>query len=160
MYNNNSYIMQLHNSLLMYSLHVHVIKYSTVNPTGAINDDARDVVDDLNRSLAKQAPSTAQLLEQAARKASPVILPQSVSLGPVLVTDSVRTKERAEKGAAREPPTKIRKTQPKKVKEFSPEMEERQRRASARMLELGIPTHQASLIYVFPLSMFIQYTCI
>ena len=76
MYNNDSYIMQLHNNLLM---------YSTVNPTGAINDDARDVVDDLNRSLAKQAPLTAQLLEQAARMASPVILTQSVSLGPELV---------------------------------------------------------------------------
>ena len=70
-------------------------KCSTINPTGAVNDAARNVVDDLNRSLDDQATLTAALLEQPARLASPVVLEASVSLGPELVTDSVRAQERA-----------------------------------------------------------------
>ena len=40
--------------------------------TGAVNEDAREVVADLSRSLSEQPASTAALLEQPARPASPV----------------------------------------------------------------------------------------
>ena len=60
---------------------------------GAVNEEAREVVADLNRSLAEQPTSTAALLEQPARPASPVIPPPVMSLGPEPVTDQVRAEE-------------------------------------------------------------------
>ncbi len=40
--------------------------------SGAVNEEAREVVTDINRSLDEQSTSTAALLEQPARPASPV----------------------------------------------------------------------------------------
>ena len=67
--------------------------------TGAVNEDTREVVADLNCSLAEQPASTAALLEQLGRLASPVIPPPPpvLSLGPEPVTDHVRAEECAEK---------------------------------------------------------------
>ena len=104
--------------------------------TGAVNEDAQEVVAELNRSLAQQ---TAALLEQPARPASPVVPPLEMSLGPQPVTDRERAEERAEERArkrAEEPcagPSSEKKVMPKK--------EERQKRASACMLELGGPSN-------------------
>ena len=67
--------------------------------TGAVNEDAREVVADLNRSLAEQPASTAALLEQPAHPASPVVPPPVMSLGPEPVTDQVRAEERARRQA-------------------------------------------------------------
>ena len=103
-----------------------------------MNEDTREIVADLIRSLAEQPASTTALLEQPAHPASPVVLPPAMSLGPTLVTDSVRAEERAEKRARKqreEPPVK-RKTAAPKKKPIPPELEERRRRASARMIEL------------------------
>ena len=119
--------------------------------TGAVNEDAREVVADLNRSLAAQPAATAALLEQPARLASPVIPPAVMSLGPQRVTDDVRAEESHEKKQARRP-AEVRKTtaavtpkKPKKSKTISPELEERQTKASARMQELGVPPLQARI---------------
>ena len=115
--------------------------------TGAVNEDAREVVADLNRSLAEQPASTAALLEQPARPASPVVPPPVMSLGPEPVTDQVRAEERAEERARRqaeEPRVASgqKTVAPKKRKTIPPELEERQKRASARMLELDVPPLQ------------------
>ena len=48
-----------------------------------MNEDAREIVADLNRSLAEQPASTTALLEQPAHPA----LPPAMSLGLTLVTD-------------------------------------------------------------------------
>lgn len=115
--------------------------------TGAVNEDAREVVADLNISLAQQPASIAALLEQPARVASPVVPPPVMSLGPEPVTDRVRAEERAEERArhrqAEEP--RVKKAPQRKKKAIPPELEERQKRASARMLELGVPPLEASI---------------
>lgn len=53
----------------------------TALQTGAVNEDAQEVVAELNRSLAEQPTATAALLEQPARPASPVVPPPEMSLG-------------------------------------------------------------------------------
>ena len=63
---------------------------------GAVNEEAREVVADLSRSLAEQPTSTAALLEQPASRASPAVAPPVMSLGPEPVTDQERAEERAE----------------------------------------------------------------
>lgn len=113
---------------------------------GAVNEEAREVVADLSRSLAEQLVATAALLEQPVRLASPVIPPPALSLGPEPVSDSERAEERAQEHAERQARESLagpsRKTvapkKPRKKKAVPPEMEERQRKASLRMLELGI----------------------
>ena len=80
--------------------------------------------------------------------ASPAVPPAAISLGPEQVTDQVRAEKRAEvqgrkkgeecacaESVPKAPPQKKRKTIP-------PELEERQQRASARLLELGVPALQ------------------
>ena len=64
--------------------------------TGAVNEEAREVVANPNCSLAEQPASTAALLERPARPASPVVPPPVMSLGLEPVTDQVRAKEQAE----------------------------------------------------------------
>ena len=123
--------------------------------TGAVNEEAREAVADLNRSLAEQPPSTAALLEQPARPASPVVPPAVISLGPEQVTDSVRAEECAEERARkkaekpRAAPTCSPKTPPpKKRKTIPPELEERQKRASTRLLELGVLPLQVRIYFL------------
>lgn len=122
---------------------------------GAVNEEAREVVRELQQSLAEQPASTAARLEQPARRASPVVPQPVMSLGPEPVTDQKRAEERAEQRAQRQaeegagPSQKKgtpsqRKATPKK-KAVPPELRERQERASARMLELGVPPLQESL---------------
>ena len=117
--------------------------------TGAVNEKAREVVADLSRSLAEQSTSTAALLEQPARPASPVIPPPVMSLGPEAVTDDMRAEERARERAHRqeEQPScsSKKKAAPKKGKAVPPELEERQKRASARMEELGVHPLEARI---------------
>ena len=127
--------------------------HSEALQTGAVNEDAREVIADLNRSLAEQPASTAALLEQPARPASPVVPQPVMSLGPDPVTDHVRAEERAEERARRqaEEPRVVsgqKKTVAPKKKAIPPELEERQKRASARMLELGVPPLQASSCFL------------
>ena len=121
---------------------------------GAVNEEAREVVTELHQSLAEQPASTAALLEQPARRASPVVPQPVMSLGPEPVTDQVRAEEQAEQRARRQaeesagPSQKKaapsqRKAAPKK-KAIPPELQERQERASVRMLELGVPPLQES----------------
>jgi len=122
--------------------------------TGAVNEDAREVVADLNRALAEQPTSTAALLEQPVRPASPVVPPPVMSLGPEPVTDQVRAEERAEQQARRqqrgEPHVAPPKTPAtKKRKTVTPEMEERQKRASTRMADLGVLPLQASIHFLY-----------
>lgn len=124
--------------------------------TGAVNEEAREVVADLNRSLAEQPASTAALLDQPVRQASPVIPPPAMSLGPESVTDRVRAEERAKERAhrqAEEPSAASAKKKaalktaaPKKAA-IPPELEEQQKRATARMQELGVPPLQASFLH-------------
>ena len=120
--------------------------------TGAVNEEAREVVADLNRSLAKQPTSTAALLEQPAQPASPVIPPPVMSLGPEPVTDKAKAEERAREKARRqeEQPSGSSKKKPasKKQKAVPPELEERQKRASTRMEELGVPPLEASIYFL------------
>ena len=68
---------------------------------GAVNEDARAVVADLSCSLAEQPASIATLLEQPAHRASPVVAPPVMSLGPEPVTDQVRAEEHEEERARR-----------------------------------------------------------
>ncbi len=121
---------------------------------GAVNEEAREVVMELQQSLAEQPASTAALLEQPARQASPVVPQPVMSLGPEQVTDQVRAEERAEQRARRQAEDcagpsrkKITPSQKKvapKKKNIPPELQERQERASARMLELGVPPLEES----------------
>ena len=120
--------------------------------TGAVNEKAREVVAELNLSLAEQPTSTAALLEQPACQASPVVLPPVISLGPEPVTDQMRAEERVEERVRRqaeEPRPRVssgeKSTAPKRKKAIPPELEERQKRASIRMLELGVPPLQEVL---------------
>ena len=101
--------------------------------TCAVNEDAREV---LLTSTVEQPASTAALLEQPARPASPVVPQPVMSLGPEPVTHHVREEERAEERARRqaEEPCAVsgKKTAaPKKRNAIPPELEERQKRASA-----------------------------
>lgn len=64
--------------------------------TGAVNEDAQEVISDLSASLSEQPTSTAALLAQPARPASPVVLQPMLSLGLERVTDRERAEERAE----------------------------------------------------------------
>lgn len=84
--------------------------------TGAINEEAREVVIELNRSLAEHPALTAVLLEQPACPASPVVPPPpAMSLGPEPVTDHMRAEECAEEQARRkaeQPPTVSRPKRP------------------------------------------------
>ena len=122
--------------------------------SGAVNEEACEVVVELNRSLAEQPASTAVLLEQPARPASPVVPPPAMSLGPEPVTDHMRAEEHAEEQARRKAeqlPTVSRPKRPaaKKKKAISPELEDRQKRAAARMLELGVSPLQARISVLF-----------
>ena len=62
--------------------------------SGSVNEEAREVIADLNRSLDDQTPSAAELLEQPVHPASPVIVPPELSLGPEVVTGTMRAEER------------------------------------------------------------------
>ena len=145
--------------------------------TGAVNEEAREVVADLNRSLAEQPASTAALLEQPARPASPVVPPAAMSLGPEQVTDQAREEERAEvrghkkrEKRAREESTPKTPPPKKKRKTIPPELEERQKKAAARLLELGVPALQVRTYFLllrtrnlfkyllFPCLIFFSYT--
>ena len=69
-----------------------------------------------------------------------------MSLGPEPVTDHVRAEERMKEQAHRQAEELCvvsgqKKVAPKK-KAIPPELEERQKKASARMLELGVPPLQ------------------
>ena len=79
-----------------------------------------------------------------------------MSLGPEAVTDDMRAEERAEERARRQvevavsgqktvSPKKKKTVAPKKKKDVPPELEERQKRASARMLQLGVPPLQVRI---------------
>ena len=120
----------------------------------AVNETARQVVADLNFSLAEQPPATAALLQQPARPASPVLIPPVLSLGPELVTDEVRAEERqvqkkAGMQAVRSGKQSSKNPKAKKMKIVSPEMEERQQRATVRMQELGVQPLQVKIFFVF-----------
>ena len=128
--------------------------HSQALQVGAVNEEAREVVTELQKFLSEQPASTAALLEQPARRASPVVPQPLMSLGPEPVTDQERAEERAEQRAKRRaeegagPSQKKgalsqRKATPKK-KAVPPELLERQKRASARMLELEVPPLQES----------------
>ena len=72
-----------------------------------------------------------------------------MSLGPEPVTDDVRAEERARRQAEEPRVVSGQKTvAPKKRKVIPQELEERQKRASARMLELGVPPLQARMLLV------------
>ncbi len=147
------------NARCIVNLHINV---SFLFHSGTINEDAREVVDDLNRSLIEQPESTAALLEQPTRIATPVILPRVLSLGPKEVTDEERAQEKVEQRAtsmraqekeAAQPKVKKRclstpgpsgAKKAKTAKPIAPELKERQERASARMVELGILTQEVS----------------
>ena len=126
--------------------------------SGAVNEDAQRVIADLSSSLAEQPASTAALLELPARPASPVFPLPAMSLGPERVTEQEKAEERAEERARRkaerkaeqkaEEPHASSAPPKKKKKTISPELEERQKRASARMLELGVPPLQVRLLFI------------
>ena len=115
--------------------------------TGAVNEEAQEVIADLTSSLAEQPVSTAALLEQPACPASPVVPPPVMSLGPEQVTDHERAEEHAKERARRKAKEPHAASAPpkKKKKPISPELEERQKRASPGMLELGVPPLQVRL---------------
>ena len=140
-----------------------------------MNEEAREVVANLNRSLAEQPASTAALLEQSARPASPVVPPAAMSLGPEQVTDQareeraeVRGHKKREKRARAESTPKT--PPPKKRKTVPPELEERQKKAAARLLEMGVPALQVRTYFLllrtrnlfnyllFPCLIFFSYT--
>jgi hypothetical protein len=64
--------------------------------TGGINRVAQEVIANLASTLAEQPISTAALLEQPPRPASPVVLSPVMSTGPDRVTDQERVEECAE----------------------------------------------------------------
>ena len=112
---------------------------------GAVNESAREVVTELSYSLSEQPTSITRLLQQPARPAAPVIPPSQLSLGPEPVTDETRAEERRERRAESQTarksacPTQTSSApKPKKAKVIPPELEERQQRANARMLQLGV----------------------
>ena len=98
------------------------------------------------------------------RPASPVVPPPVMSLGPEPVTDHVRAEERAEERARRqaEEPRVVsgqKTVAPKKRKAIPPELEERQKRASARMLESGVPPLQARIHFLLLVVVCLIKTC-
>ena len=106
---------------------------------GTVNEEAAEVVRELNVSLSEQPTSTARLLQQDAQSANPVIPPPQMSLGPEPVTQEIRAEERRKRPAIEKPCNAPPVKKPKKqVKPVPPELAERQQRASARMLELGV----------------------
>ena len=124
---------------------------------GAVNESAREVVTELNRSLAEQPTSTVRLLQQSPRSASPVIPPPQLSLGPEPVTDEARAEERREH-RAENPPTRSqpsRAPKAKKPKVIPPELEERQQRAKARMLQLGVTPNEVRIIVMYVYLLFV-----
>ena len=124
--------------------------------TGAVNEEAREVVANSNRSLAEQPASTAALLEWPARPASPVVPPPGMSLGLEPVTDQVIAKDQAEERerrqaqAAAQPDNKLhRKKASIEEEEGGPSrVRERQKRASACMLELGVAPLQVMIQFL------------
>ena len=122
---------------------------------GAVNETARQVVADLNFSLAEQPPANAALLQQPARPASPVLIQPVLSLGPELVTDEVRAEERqVQKKAGKQAVRSGKQSsnpKTKKMKIVSPEMEECQQRATVRMQELGVQPLQVKNFVFFHL---------
>ena len=62
--------------------------------SGAVNEEAREVVAELNESLNEQSTSTAALLDQPACQASPIVPTPIMTLGPETVTDSMRAGEK------------------------------------------------------------------
>ena len=62
--------------------------------SGSVNEEAREVVADLQCSLNEQSAAVATLLDQPARPAAPVVPQPAISLGPEPVTDSMRAEER------------------------------------------------------------------
>lgn len=102
-------------------------------------------------SLAEQSTSTAALLDQPARTATPVILPPVLSTGPEPVTDEERAQERVQQRATKrachtEETSSPKNLKAKKVKPVPPELAERQVRASVRMAELGVPPLEVSIL--------------
>ena len=105
---------------------------------GTVNEEAREVVAELYQSQLDQPPS---LLHQPAQAATPVIPPVQLSLGPPVIPDTVRAVERKEltgKGPRILQPESSKSKPPKRPKTGDPVMEERQKRATARMSELGV----------------------
>ena len=122
---------------------------------GAVNEEAREIISDLSHLLEERPPSVLHLLEQPPLSASPIILPPQLSMGPETVTEAMKSEERRKqkakaiqpvteaKLATQKQPTTTQSTtaqtpKPKKPKTVPPEMEERQQRAAARMLQLGV----------------------
>ena len=117
--------------------------------SGAVSESAREVVADLSHSLAEQPSATAALLEQPARPASPALLPPVMSLGPEPVTVQVRAEKAGELVAASGKQKGRTQSKPqKKKKTVSPEMVERQQRASAQMQELGVQPLQVRILFI------------
>lgn len=104
--------------------------------SGAVNESAREVVADLDQSLAEQPLTTAILLEQPAPSAAPFIQPPVMSLGPEPVTAQMRAEERLQ--LKRAAPSKPRKKAMPKKKPITPEITQRHQRALIRMEELGV----------------------
>ena len=108
---------------------------------GTVNEEAREVVAELHQSLLDQPPSVTALLHQPAQAATPVIPPAQLSLGPPLIPDTVRAVEQKEltgKGPRILQPESSKPKPPKRPKTGDPVMEERQKRATASMSELGV----------------------
>ena len=122
---------------------------------GIVNESAREVVSELNRSLAKQPPSAATLLQQPPRVASPVIPAPTMSLGPDQVTSQEKAAERQEQQSRKRQQQEVAgpsglKPPSKKKSVADPELQERQKRAADRMVELGVSPHQVSIHFLKP----------
>ena len=100
---------------------------------GAVNEEAREVISELNLSLSEQPTSTAALLDQPARSAAPVIPVPQLSHGPEPVMEEIRANERQQ--LLRQ---KTGMPKPAKKKVVSSEMEDQQLRAYTRMKQLGV----------------------
>lgn len=124
--------------------------HSIAIEAGTVNEEAREVVSELREALSYQPPSITQLLEQPARTVSPLIPTPQFSLGPEPVTDETVAEERRLFNVEHPPKKRCLSgssgpSRAKKAKIIPPELKERQERASARMLELGVATQQASI---------------
>lgn len=64
--------------------------------SGAVIEEARQVIADLSHSLSEQSTSTAALLDIPARPASLVVPPPVMSVSPEGITESMRAEERYE----------------------------------------------------------------
>ena len=116
---------------------------------GAVNEDARQVISDLSTSLAELPASTGALLEQPTRPALPFVPPPVMSLGPEPVMEHEKAEERAVQRdglvGRLEKHTQLRHLPRRKKRSLSPQ---NQKRASARMLELGVPPLKVRLLSV------------